>query len=85
MLRNAEVSAKGVLPICQDTGTAIIYGEKGQTVWIDFSDEEAISRGVYYTYTKNALRYSQNAPLTLIKKSIHVQPSCSDRYRSHRR
>ena len=68
MLRNAEVSAKGVLPICQDTGTAIIHGEKGQRVWTDFSDEEAISRGVYYTYTKNALRYSQNAPLTLYKE-----------------
>ena len=64
MLRNAEVSAKGVLPICQDTGTAIIHGEKGQRVWT----EEAISRGVYYTYTKNALRYSQNAPLTLYKE-----------------
>ena len=68
MLRNAEVSAKGVLPICQDTGTTIIHGEKGQRVWTDFSDEEAISRGVYYTYTKNALRYSQNAPLTLYKE-----------------
>lgn len=68
MLRNAEVSAKGVLPICQDTGTAIIHGEKGQRVWADFSDEEAISRGVYNTYTKNALRYSQNAPLTLYKE-----------------
>lgn len=72
MLRNAEVSAKGVLPICQDTGTAIIHGEKGQRVWSDFSDEEAISRGVYNTYTKNALRYSQNAPLTLYKESIHA-------------
>lgn len=68
MLRNAEVSAKGVLPICQDTGTVIIHGEKGQRVWTDFSDEEAISRGVYNTYTKNALRYSQNAPLTLYKE-----------------
>ncbi|WP_417132538.1 fumarate hydratase [Parasutterella excrementihominis] len=68
MLRNAEVSAKGVLPICQDTGTAIIHGEKGQRVWTDCSDEEAISRGVYNTYTKNALRYSQNAPLTLYKE-----------------
>ncbi|MFQ7008738.1 MAG: fumarate hydratase, partial [Parasutterella sp.] len=46
----------------------IIHGEKGQRVWTDFSDEEAISRGVYNTYTKNALRYSQNAPLTLYKE-----------------
>lgn len=68
MLRNAEISAKGILPICQDTGTTIIHGEKGQRVWTDFSDEEAISRGVYNTYTKNALRYSQNAPLTLYKE-----------------
>ena len=68
MLRNAEISAKGILPICQDTGTAIIHGEKGQRVWRDFADEEAISRGVYNTYTKNALRYSQNAPLTLYKE-----------------
>ena len=68
MLRNAEISAKGILPICQDTGTAIIHDEKGQRVWTDFSDEEAISRGVYNTYTKNALRYSQNAPLTLYKE-----------------
>lgn len=68
MLRNAEISAKGILPICQDTGTAIIHSEKGQRVWTDFSDEEAISRGVYNTYTKNALRYSQNAPLTLYKE-----------------
>lgn len=68
MLRNAEISAKAFLPICQDTGTAIIHGEKGQRVWTDFSDEEAISRGVYNTYTKNALRYSQNAPLTLYKE-----------------
>lgn len=68
MLRNAEISAKGILPICQDTGTAIIHGEKGQRVWTDFADEEAISRGVYSTYTKNALRYSQNAPLTLYKE-----------------
>lgn len=68
MLRNAEISAKGILPICQDTGTAIIHGEKGQRVWADFADEEAISRGVYNTYTKNALRYSQNAPLTLYKE-----------------
>lgn len=68
MLRNAEISAKGILPICQDTGTAIIHAEKGQRVWTDFSDEEAISRGVYNTYTKNALRYSQNAPLTLYKE-----------------
>ena len=62
-LRNADVATKGVLPLCQDTGTAIIHGEKGQQVWTGFSDEEALSLGVYETYTENNLRYSQNAPL----------------------
>ena len=64
-LRNAETAVKGVLPFCQDTGTAIIHGEKGQQVWTGFSDEEALSRGVYNTYTNDNLRYSQNAPLTM--------------------
>ncbi len=64
-LRNAEVSVKGVLPFCQDTGTAIIHGEKGQRVWTDFDDEEALSRGVYNTFTEENLRYSQNAPLNM--------------------
>ena len=64
-LRNAEVSAKGQLPICQDTGTAIVHGEKGQQVWTGFEDEEAIAKGVYKTYTEENLRYSQNAPLDM--------------------
>ena len=64
-LRNAEVAAKGQLPICQDTGTAIVHGEKGQQVWTGFCDEEAISKGVYKTYTEENLRYSQNAPLNM--------------------
>ena len=64
-LRNAETAAKGVLPFCQDTGTAIIHGEKGQGVWTGFCDEEALSKGVYKTYTEEALRQSQNAPLTM--------------------
>ena len=64
-LRNAEVSAKGQLPLCQDTGTAIIHGEKGQQVWTGYSDEEALSKGVFKTYTEENLRYSQNAPLTM--------------------
>ncbi len=64
-LRNAEVACKGQLPFCQDTGTAIIHGEKGQHVWTGFCDEEALSRGVYETYTQENLRYSQNAPLTM--------------------
>ncbi|WP_315577839.1 fumarate hydratase [Hoylesella oralis] len=64
-LRNAEVACKGKLPLCQDTGTAIIHGEKGQQVWTGFNDEEALSKGVYNTYTQDNLRYSQNAPLTM--------------------
>ena len=48
-LRNAEVAAKGILPFCQDTGTAIIHGEKGQQVWTGYCDEEALSLGVYKT------------------------------------
>ena len=64
-LRNAEVACKGQLPLCQDTGTAIIHGEKGQQVWTGFCDEEALSRGVFDTYTQENLRYSQNAPLNM--------------------
>lgn len=62
MLRNAEVAAKGQLPFCQDTGTAICHGEKGQNVYTGCDDEERISEGVYITYTTDNLRYSQNAP-----------------------
>ena len=64
-LRNAEVACKGQLPLCQDTGTAIIHGEKGQQVWTGYCDEEALSYGVYKTYTEENLRYSQNAPLSM--------------------
>ena len=67
-LRNAEVAAKGKLPLCQDTGTAIIHGEKGQQVWTGFCDEEALAKGVYKTYTEENLRYSQNAPLTMFEE-----------------
>ncbi|MCI5451615.1 fumarate hydratase [bacterium] len=64
-LRNAETAAKGILPFCQDTGTAIIHAEKGQQVWTGFEDEEALSLGVYNTFTQDNLRYSQNAPLNM--------------------
>ena len=64
-LRNSEISAKGVLPFCQDTGTAIIMGMKGQQVWTEGCDPEALSKGVYNTYTNENLRYSQNAPLNM--------------------
>ncbi len=65
MLRNAEVAAKGQLPFCQDTGTAIIHGNKGQNVFTGCNDEEHLSKGVYQTYTEDNLRYSQNAPLNM--------------------
>ena len=64
-LRNAETAAKGILPFCQDTGTAIIHAEKGQQIWTGFEDEEALSLGVYNTFTQDNLRYSQNAALTM--------------------
>ena len=67
-LRNAEIAAKGRLPLCQDTGTAIIHGEKGQQVWTGYCDEEALSKGVFKTYTEENLRYSQNAPLTMYEE-----------------
>ena len=65
MLRNAEIAAKGQLPFCQDTGTAICIGKKGQNVYTGGGDEEQISHGVYDTYTGCNLRYSQNAPLNM--------------------
>ena len=64
-LRNADIASKGKLPLCQDTGTAIIHGEKGQQVWTGYCDEEALSLGVFKTYTEENLRYSQNAPLNM--------------------
>ncbi len=68
MLRNAEVSARFVLPFCQDTGTATIIGKKGQQVWTGTRDEEYLSRGVYRTYTEENLRYSQTIPLTMYEE-----------------
>ena len=68
MLRNAEVAAKFVLPICQDTGTATIVGKKGQQVWTGVKDEEYLSKGVYKTYTEENLRYSQTVALDMYKE-----------------
>ncbi|WP_168415162.1 class I fumarate hydratase FumA [Erwinia amylovora] len=67
-LRNSEIAAKGILPTCQDTGTAIIMGKKGQCVWTGGGDEAALAKGVYNTYTEDNLRYSQNAPLDMYKE-----------------
>ncbi|HYN96973.1 MAG TPA: fumarate hydratase [Pilimelia sp.] len=65
LLRNANIAAGGVLPMCQDTGTAIVLGKRGRHVLTDGRDEEAIARGVYQAYTRLNLRYSQLAPLTM--------------------
>lgn len=65
LLKNADIASAGLLPFCQDTGTAIVMGKKGQQVWTGRSDEEALSKGVYQAYTENNLRYSQNAPLDM--------------------
>ncbi len=65
MLRNADTSSKGILPFCQDTGTATVFGKKGQQVWTGVKDEEYIAKGIYKTYTEENLRYSQTAPLNM--------------------
>ena len=67
-LKNAEIAAKGELPICQDTGTATIVGKKGQQVWTGVKDEQYLSEGVYQTYTAENLRYSQTAALDMYKE-----------------
>jgi fumarate hydratase class I len=59
------VPAEMIYPMCQDTGTAIIMGKKGQQVWTRFDDGEELSKGVFEAYTENYLRYSQNAPITM--------------------
>src|SRR6476620_5102381 len=68
LLKNAEIAAGGILPMCQDTGTAIIVGKKGQQVWTGANDAEWVSRGVYECYTKENLRYSQTAALDMFKE-----------------
>ena len=68
LLKNANIAAGGVLPMCQDTGTAIVFGKKGQRVWVDGDEEEALSWGVHRTYTETNLRYSQMAPLSMFEE-----------------
>ncbi|MGL5927353.1 MAG: fumarate hydratase, partial [Dermatophilaceae bacterium] len=65
LLKNANIAAGGVLPMCQDTGTAIVMGKRGRHVLTEGRDEEAVSRGVYDAYTRLNLRYSQLAPVTM--------------------
>ena len=68
LLKNANIAAGGVLPMCQDTGTAIVFGKKGQRVWVEGDEEEAIAWGVHRTYTETNLRYSQMAPLSMFEE-----------------
>ena len=68
LLKNATISAGGKLPMCQDTGTAIVFGKKGQRVWVQGDEEEALSYGVHRTYTETNLRYSQMAPLSMYEE-----------------
>ncbi len=65
LLKNANIAAAGVLPMCQDTGTAIVMGKKGQRVFTSGDDSEALSRGIWRTYQTRNLRYSQLAPLSM--------------------
>lgn len=68
LLKNAEIASHGILPACQDTGTAIVIGKKGQNVRTIGDDSEHISRGIHKTYTEENLRYSQSSPLTMYEE-----------------
>jgi fumarate hydratase class I len=68
IIKNAVIASGRVFPLCQDTGTATIMGEKGHRVWTDGTDKTALSQGVYNAYQKHSLRYSQNAPLTIYEE-----------------
>jgi len=68
MLRNADTAAKGILPFCQDTGTATIVGKKGQQVWTGVKDDKFLAQGIYKTYTEENLRYSQTTPLNMYEE-----------------
>ena len=89
-LRNAQISAEFELPVCQDTGTATIVAKKGQQVWTGGGDEEALSRGVYKTYTEENLRYSQTVALDMYREvntgtnlpaQIDIQAGDGDTYK----
>src|SRR6056297_1601557 len=68
LLKNANIAAGGVLPMCQDTGTAIVMGKKGERVWTGANDEEAVSRGVFRTYDQENLRFSQLSPVSMFEE-----------------
>jgi fumarate hydratase, class I len=75
MIKNAVISAQFVFPMCQDTGTAVIMGKKGQQVWTGGGDEASLSLGVYNAYANNNLRYSQQAPCPCTMKKTPA-PTC---------
>ena len=80
LLKNANIAAGGILPMCQDTGTAIVMGKRGQHVLTQGPDEKDLSKGIYDAYTTLNLRYSQLAPLTTWEEKIHrQQPAGADR------
>jgi fumarate hydratase, class I len=90
MLKNAVIAAEGVFPMCQDTGTAIVMAKKGQLVWTGGGDEASLSKGIFQAYTRNNLRYSQNAPSSLYEETntgcnlpaqIDIQAVDGDEYR----
>ncbi|MEO5961710.1 MAG: fumarate hydratase, partial [Opitutaceae bacterium] len=68
LLKNAEIAAGGILPMCQDTGTAAVFAKKGQQVWTGANDAEWLSKGIYECFTKENLRYSQTAPIDMWKE-----------------
>ncbi len=68
LLKNAEIAARGILPGCQDTGTAIVMGKKGEAVWTNADDAEALSAGIHKTYQEENLRYSQVSPLSMFEE-----------------
>ena len=69
LLKNANIAASGILPMCQDTGTAIVMGKKGRRVWTEGTDEAALSQGVLDAYHTRNLRYSQLAPLSMYEET----------------
>jgi fumarate hydratase class I len=90
LLKNAVIAAEMEFPMCQDTGTAIVMGKKGQKVWTAANDEEALAKGVYNAYTQLNLRYSQNAPLSMYEEKntgcnlpaqIEIHAASDDEYR----
>ena len=68
MLRNAVISSRGILPFCQDTGTAIVFAKKGQQVWTGVDDAEWLSHGIWKTYQEENLRYSQTMPVSMFEE-----------------